>query len=353
MRVTVVRPGDLGPEEASLWSAFQQTAPVLSNPFLSLTFAQAVGRFRPAARVAVVEDDGRIEAFLPFELAPGQAAGKAAGNVAVPIGHPMNDLQGFVGSGAPVDARAVVRDSGLRGWRFLHVPADQRALMPHQYQETVVRCPVMDLSGGYEQYHQSMAKTATYKNARKKQRSLERQFGPVRLVWGTPDPAHFRQLVDWKRGKYGGARRLFSDPAALPIIEALAAADADDCRGILSVMFAGERPIANVLGLAGPAGLCAWFSSYDPDCQQFSPGTIMWYLLAEQAAARGLTQIDFGGGQDGYKFSLANTFYPVAGGAVWASRVEQAVRGLYRQASARSPRSGNQDRRRAALGLAS
>jgi CelD/BcsL family acetyltransferase involved in cellulose biosynthesis len=345
VRVTVVRPGDLGPEEARLWSAFQQASPVMSNPFLSLTFARAVDRFRPTARVAVVEDDGRIEAFLPFELAPGK--------VGVPIGYPMNDLQGFVGSGAPVDARAVVRESGLRGWRFLHVPADQRALMPHHYQETVVRCPVIDLSAGYEQYHQSITKTATYKNARKKQRSIERQCGPVRLAWGTPDPAHFRYLVDWKRGKYGGARRLFSDPAALPIIEALAASDAGDCRGILSVMYAGERPIANVLGLAGPAGLCAWFSSYDPDWHQFSPGTIMWYLLAEQAAARGLTQIDFGGGQDGYKFSLANRFYPVAGGAVWASRVERAVRGLYRQASALSPWSGKEDRRRPALELAS
>ncbi len=271
----------------------------------------------------------------------------------MPIGYPMNDLQGFVGSGAPVDARAVVRESGLRGWRFLHVPADQRALMPHQYRETVVKCPVIDLSGGYEQYHQTMARTATYKNARKKQRSLERQFGPVRLVWGTPDQAHFRQLVDWKRGKYGGARRLFSDPAALPIIEALAAADADDCRGILSVMFAGDRAIANVLALAGPAGLSAWFSSYNPDWQHFSPGTIMWYLLAEQVAARGFTQIDFGGGQDGYKFSLANKFYPVAGGAVWASRVERTVRGFYRHASALSPWSGNQDSRRPALGLTS
>ncbi|HEY6275980.1 MAG TPA: GNAT family N-acetyltransferase [Streptosporangiaceae bacterium] len=345
MRVTVVRPGDLGPEEARLWSGFQRAQPVMANPFLSLTFAQTVDRFRPNARVAVVEDDGRVEAFLPFELAPGK--------VAVPIGYPMNDLQALVGSGAPVDARAVVRKSGLRGWRFLHVPADQRALMPHQYQETVVKCPVMDLSGGYEQYLQGMAKTATYKNARKKQRSLERQLGPVALAWGTPDPAHFRQLVDWKRGKYGGARRLFSDPAALAIIEALAAADAGDCRGILSVMLAGERPIANVLGLAGPAGLSAWFSSYDPDCHHFSPGTIMWYLLAEQAAARGMTQIDFGGGQDGYKFSLANTFYPVAGCAVWASRAERAARGLYRQASARSPWSGSRNGQRAALGLAS
>ncbi|MGH3257801.1 MAG: GNAT family N-acetyltransferase [Streptosporangiaceae bacterium] len=360
MRVKVVRPGDLGPEEARLWSAFQLSQPIMSNPFLSLTFAQTVGRFRPAARVAVVEDDGRTEAFLPFELAPGK--------VAVPIGCPMNDLQGFVGSGAAFDARAVVRKSGLRGWRFLHVPADQQALMPHQYQETVVRCPVIDLSGGYEQYQQSMAKTATYKNARKKQRSLERQAGPVRLAWGTPDQAHFDQLVDWKRGKYGGARRLFSDPAALRIIEALATAAADDCRGILSVMFAGERPIANVLGLAGPAGLSAWFSSYDPDWQQFSPGTIMWYLLAEQAAATGFTRIDFGGGQDGYKFSLANTSYPVAGGAVWANRVERAARGFYRHASARSPWSGSpwsgfpwsgfpwsgtKDSRQAALGLAS
>jgi len=70
MRVTVVRPGDLGPSEASLWATFQQFSPTTPNPFLSLTFARVVGRSRPGARVAVVEADRQIEAFLPSNWLP-------------------------------------------------------------------------------------------------------------------------------------------------------------------------------------------------------------------------------------------------------------------------------------------
>ncbi len=57
----------------------------------------------------------------------------------------------------------------------------------------------------------------------------------------------------------------------------------------------------------------------------------MLFALAEEAANRGIARIDFGGGQDSYKFSLANASYTVAGGAVWASRWEQAARSLYRR----------------------
>jgi CelD/BcsL family acetyltransferase involved in cellulose biosynthesis len=105
MRVTVVRPGDLGPSEASLWARFQASLPVTLNPFLSLTFAQVVGRAWPNARVAVVEADGGIEAFLAFELAPRR--------MGMPIGYPINDLQAFISRGAPIDARRrVIRQAG-------------------------------------------------------------------------------------------------------------------------------------------------------------------------------------------------------------------------------------------------
>ena len=102
MRVTVVRPGDLGPSEASLWARFQKSFPELQNPFFSLTFAQVVGRHRPNSRVAVVEDDGAVQAFLPFDLGPQR--------IGVPIGDPMNNLQGFISEGgATIDARRVIR----------------------------------------------------------------------------------------------------------------------------------------------------------------------------------------------------------------------------------------------------
>ena len=52
MRVTVVRPRDLGTSEAVLWQNFQHSTPQGLNSFMSLTFVQAVDRFRPNARVA-------------------------------------------------------------------------------------------------------------------------------------------------------------------------------------------------------------------------------------------------------------------------------------------------------------
>jgi CelD/BcsL family acetyltransferase involved in cellulose biosynthesis len=322
MRVAVVRPGDLGPAEAVLWGKFQHASPLTLSPFLSLTFAQTVGRSRPNARVAVIEIDGRIEAFLPFEL--------SARKMAQPIGHPMNDLQGFIWSGAPLDARAVVRQAGLRGWRFISAP-EQDVLKPYHYAGTMEACPVIDLGGGYGSYISSRNKSSM-KRIAEKRRSLGRHIGTVSFIWNNSSPERFRDLIGWKSANYSSTRVLFGqEPAAVRILEELAAADNEDCRGVLSVLFAGERAVAAHLGLLGPHALAGWFPSYDRDLSRFSPGMIMVLALAEEAVGRGVSRIDMGSGQFDYKFRLATGSYPVAGGAVWASRPEEAARSLYRR----------------------
>jgi CelD/BcsL family acetyltransferase involved in cellulose biosynthesis len=327
MRVTVVRPGDLGPSEASLWSKFQQSSPTTLNPFLSLTFARVVGRHRPDARVAVVETDRQIEAFLPFELADRR--------MGMPIGYPMNDLQAFVSRGTPIEARRVIRRAGLRGWRFVAAPAEHRALIPHHYEGTLAKVPVIDLNDGYQQYLSSRKKSSI-KRIAEKRRALERQFGPVSLQWCSPCPEqHLGQLIDWKRAKYGGARQLFADPAAGRILEELRTESGEDCRGLLSVLCAGDRAVALFFGLIAHGSLSSWFPTYDRELGRYSPGTMMWQPIAEQAACRGITRLDLGYGQDEYKFGLANASYAVAGGAVWASRWEQAARHVYRELRAR------------------
>jgi hypothetical protein len=53
-----------------------------------------------------VEEHGQIEAFLPFEL--------GTHGLGMPIGYPMNNSQGFIGSGVPVDAKRVVKQARLR-----------------------------------------------------------------------------------------------------------------------------------------------------------------------------------------------------------------------------------------------
>ena len=323
MRVSVVRPDELGAGEAELWARFQQASPLTVNPFLSLTFAQTVGRHRPAARIAVIEDGGKIQAFLPFErgsLATG-----------VPIGYPMNDLHGFICSGEPVNARQAVRKAGLRGWRFDHVPAGQASLAPFHYAGVTVKAPVMDLCDGYDGYLGERSKNFR-KVAGKKRRALERTNGPLTLDWGSPQPAGvLTELIEQKAERYYGTRLLFADPTARAIVEELAAAGNPDCQGIVSVVSAGGKPIARFMGLLAERRLSAWFASYDAELGRFSPGILMYLALAEEAVRRGITLIDLCSGQDLYKFHLANDSYPVAAGAVWVSRAEAAGRRLYRR----------------------
>ena len=310
-----------------MWATFQRSSPLMLSPYLSLTFAQIVGSARPNARIAVVEDGGSITAFLAYEL--------TSTGLARPIGYPMNDLQAIIsagpGTGPGIDARAVVRKAGLRGWRFYHTPAQHHPLIPHQYSDTKIQCTFIDLADGYQPWASALSKSGT-KRLAEKRRSLQRHVGPVSLLWNSSQPEHLRQLVGWKTGKYSSTRQMFADdPSAIHIVEGMAAANREDCSGVVSVLRAGDQTVAVHLGLQGPRALSSWFPTYDSELSRFSPGMLMWYPIAEEAARRGITLIDFGYGQHDYKFRLANGSYPVAGGAVWASPIEELARGAFRK----------------------
>jgi CelD/BcsL family acetyltransferase involved in cellulose biosynthesis len=264
--------------------------------------------------VAVVENGEEIVAFFPFEL--------AAHRVGMPIGFPMNNLQGFISSGLPVDARQVVKQAHLRGWRFDAVPVDQHAFAPFHYAGTTEPCPVIDLTKG------DLPHISTRKKAR---RALEQKFGTVSLEWNSAESAYVDQMIEWKSHKYYGTKRLFSDPTARSIVEDLAASNGEDCRGVVSVLRAGERPAAIHFGLLGPRSLVGWFMAYDSELSRFGPGKMLWHPLAKAAEERGISQIDLGPGRESYKLGLSNGSYRVAGGAIWVSRAEAVGRNAYRR----------------------
>ena len=322
MRVTVVRPCELGPHESEMWTKFQRVSPETLSPFMSLTFAQAVARARQNARVAIAEDGGEITAFLPFE--------SASDKVALPIGHPMNDFHGFISSGAPIDARSVVKAAGLRGWRFDHAPASQGVLAPYCYDGGQVQASLIDLTDGFNQYLGSRSRSFVAKLGRQR-RAVERQFGPVSLTWRSPDLSHLDRLIQWKSQKYSRTRQMFSDDKTAQIIKELAMTDKDDYAGLVSVLHAGGRTVAVNLAMLSPRGLTGWFAAYDPEVARFSPGTMMFFAIAEEAAAQAINRFDLGYGQDSYKSRLANRYYPVVSGVVWASRMERYARLTYRR----------------------
>lgn len=335
MRVTVVRPSELGCSEAEQWRAFQGSSPMMSHPFLSLSYARTWGAAYASARVAVVEDGGRIEAFIPFELDGGRTAST--------LGGAHTAVDGMVTSGAPLDMSAVVRKAGLRGWRFERAPVDQKALDPYRYSgphhcRTV---SYVDLSGGYDKYVSDLSDGTRKRIARTEayRRALQRKVGSVSFDWRNPKPEYFDQLIEWKSAQYRNAREMAENPAVMSVLRELAHMDTDDCRGLMGVLFAGGQTAALTLCLEGPGVIALSTLAYNPEFARFSAGTMQLLDLIRDAEEHGITMVDFGADhtvqENTYKDRFRNATYELSGGAVWASRMEAKARSIYRSAKYR------------------
>ena len=105
MKISVVHPGELGPVELTRWRRLHGH-PELANPFLAPEFAVCVGRARPGARVAMLEEGPEVVGFFPYERGPFR--------VGRPIGAGLSDCQGLVHTpGLEWDPRELLRGAGL------------------------------------------------------------------------------------------------------------------------------------------------------------------------------------------------------------------------------------------------
>ena len=125
MRVLLCRPDELGPNEIAAWQSMQRSTASLANPFLSLSSPLAVGRFRPAARVAVLYDGQSIAGFFPFE--------RRWLSAGVPIcAWPGTLCQGSSTSRASTGTHGSSSGAGLSVWQFDHLVAGQKPFERYQ-----------------------------------------------------------------------------------------------------------------------------------------------------------------------------------------------------------------------------
>lgn len=324
MNVSVVRPAELGLSEEKQWREFQNLYPMGTHPNYSLTYVRAACRADENGRVAIAEDGSGIRAFLPYS--------KEDNGVADTLGGGQTGVDGLISTNDPIDLRQVVRRARLRGWRFSHAPVGQASMDPYRYQGDYhsQEVHVTDLRNGYDGYLQSLPKKKTSNMARRR-RGLEREMGALSLEWNSSDAANRDLLLKWKTAQFEYVRQWLSDPSSRTMVEELAASENEDCSGLTSVLYAGTKPVAISLNLRAGSILAGWFIGYDPEYSRFSPGTLLWLGLSEEAATRGVEMIDFGYGDDRQKRDFGNWSYRVGGGAVWASRLESAARSLYRR----------------------
>ena len=323
MRIAVIRPDELGPAEIAAWRSMQQASPLLANPFLSPEFAVAVGRFRPEARVAVLTEGQTVTGFFAFE--------RRGLGLGVPIGGWLSGCQGLVHTpGAEWDPRELLRECDLAAWQFDNLIAGQQPLK--RYEAATRPSPVIDLADGFEAYYAKLwVKSHRFcRELARKARKLGREAGEVRIVPDSRDGGLLRTLTAWKSEQYRRTCHVdrFERPWVGDLMQALLAARGDHVRGLLSVLYAGDQPVAAQFGLRAGNLLVGWFTGYDIRFAKYSPGIIHLMQLAEQLAKVNIHAIYMGKGAKRYTEAIKSHDVFVAEGVVTSRSILGAVHGV-------------------------
>jgi CelD/BcsL family acetyltransferase involved in cellulose biosynthesis len=323
VKVDVVRPSELGESELSQWRRVQESHPDLASPFLSPCFALAVERARPATRVAVLSDASGIVGFFPYEQRRFQAG------VALATG--LSDIQALVvPPTADVDLSTVLRACRIRLWEFDHLLGHQARLLDGTAARSAPeRSPAIVLPDGFEAYERRQRATSSsvFQTTARKRRKLEREHGPVRLVFDDAERSSLAQVLRWKSAQYArtGRRDRFADPRTLRLVHDLRDVHEPAFSAPLTVLLAGDAVVAGHLGLRSASTLAWWFPVYSPDFSPYSPGLVLLLELARAMAAEGLSILDLGKGDEPYKERLSNHEIPLLRGAVASRRAVLAV----------------------------
>lgn len=310
MHISVIRPDELGASDLDRWRSFQCSGPT-AHPFLSPEFVLAVGRLRRRVRVAVLEDVGGVVGFFPFE--------RGRWGYGTPPAPGLTDAHGLVHApDAEWDPQQLLRACGLSVWEFDHLVDGQKPF--ERFQSMRVPSPVMDLTGGYAAFRAEVrARSKTFlSELERKGRALGRDHGPLTFTLGSADVEDLRRIMAWKSEQYQRTCRSdrFRVPWIRDLLEALLATRTETFAGTLSVLRAGDTPIAGHFGLRNGGTLAGWFPAFDAGFRRWSPGLLHHLLLAEHAAAAGIVEIDMGRGAKGYKDCLRSRDLVVAEGRI-------------------------------------
>ncbi|MFF8779001.1 GNAT family N-acetyltransferase [Streptomyces sp. NPDC015140] len=310
-RIDVIGPGRLDADDHKIWREIRAASRAPANPFLDPAFTTAVGLVRPRAEVAVLREDGVPVGYFPYER------GFAGQGRAIGLG--VSDSQGAVlRDGIRLDPRTLLRACSLSSWEFDNLESDQGMFLPHTAE--ALASPVVDLGDGFDRYARALraGSPGFLKQTLAKERRLARQVGEVRFVYDEQDPAALRTLMSWKSAQYRrtGRRDRFAQSWITGLVELLARSEDPGCRGVLSVLHAGDRPVAAHFGLCSPTVLSWWFPAYDREYAKYSPGLLLLLRMLEAAAADGIGTVDLGSGPARYKESFKTRDLRVYEGAV-------------------------------------
>ena len=320
LHVRLTRFENLSDSEINLWNSIHTGHSEFHNPLFSADASAIVSSIREDFEVAVFESEGQPIGFLPFHRKNGGCGTLIADTVSdahaviIPPGHHWQP-------------RTIVREMGLSSLHFDHLIADQEPWHPHTH--TVENAAVIDLSNGFDSYIESLTNSGSKVVAQiqRKMRKVEREVGPLRFEWHRSDSRDLHMLIDWKKQivRRQGLHNVFQIPWVMQYLEQQFIANSKLLSGVLSVLSAGDKPIAAHFGIAGINAMNSWIPAHDEQFRSYSPGMILHWHLANEAAERGIKRIELGRGTNSLKQRLKNADISMAIGAVYRKPLKAAV----------------------------
>lgn len=325
MKAEIISPQELDNGLITLWRGFQASDAALRSPFFSPEFTCAVGKARSDARVAILEENGVVQGFLPFHC--------REGGIAKPIGGQITDYQGLIHApNFDADGAALLNACRLTAYDFNHAPLTQKVLLAGAYHYS--SSPQMNLAGGYDAYaaNRSKAWKEAMRAMRRRSRKIEREIGPLRFEYHEPGDDVYRSHVAMRNNLY---RRMHvksllgCDSWVDRTLSVIRATQLPHFAGVMTALYAGDRLIAAHFGMRSQTVWHWWFSSYDIEVANYGPGIMLIVEAARHAEPAGLAVIDFGRGESHYKLTFANDATDLCEGSI---EVANSVRGALRRA---------------------
>lgn len=287
---------ELPAEDWRAWATLQQQDSRVDSPFFRPEFTRLVQATRGNVEVAVLRRNDKPVGFLPF-----QRQGRHGGR---PVGEPLNDFQGpILAANCEFSPFEVLTACGLKNFTFDHILADFAQFEASKYHDD--ESPYLDLSQGFDHYAAEVQANGSsiIKKSAQYSRKVERDIGPIRLVWRCEDDLVFNLLDEWKSLLYAhtAAPNIFRIDWIRDLLMKLRDYDSPEFSGLLTGLYAGDELLAVHLGMQSGNVLHWWLPTYNPEFSKHSPGTILLTEVAKRAGERGIERIDLGKGPETYK----------------------------------------------------
>jgi CelD/BcsL family acetyltransferase involved in cellulose biosynthesis len=286
----------IGHDTIDRWMEVLSGPGVLESPFYHPTYAEAAADVGREVEVGVIEQAGEPVGFVPYE--------RSRFDVGASVGRRLCDLAGaLVRPDVEWDPADLTKSARLRVLRLRHVPSAPQG--PHASLSDFVDAPFIDLRNGFDTWRRESLDSGSrfLKQIERRRRKIERQMGPLRLVWNTDDDEVFESLLTWKNAQRDATNspNVLLLPWARQLVERLRRRRTEGFEGVVSALYAGDVLCAAHFGIRTWRVLHYWVPAYNVELSDYSPGLLALREIAREASARGIERIDFGPGEERFK----------------------------------------------------